>query len=485
MDRDRAVGDRARTSADRAGRRDAPAAPQPNRRTAAAVLRLQAAAGNRAVARLLARDVVRDPQHKALGIKFTVGVEIRIGLAQKAQQLAAGGIDDAKLRQLRAEALTVDETIDDDERMFMAGLLDPDNAHHVAAARIAAGTAFTFPRASIERHAAHVHDLDRPAIDPRIASERDAAAHATSFGAQMAHTVDAERDVVEQLTALTGGPGSPWHAKLAAALDFATANGARLQGLLEAMVSAASDGTEGDRVMAATVYAVAAAAGDAMADAVRTGRIKVDQVAPGSKAAAEYFALAEEPKNHPPGGKGDTVYVPSTLDINNLADRSNVIHELAHAADDAASGPNVRHLKRDHEELQAYLAGARYSLAQASGLVGKEQEDACRQIAASLSAPQMAALVYVARMALPIYAPIVRTVNRFASSALAPSVLDQWLDRNQMTDNAVLARALDLIRSPTFGYGIEDAAGNEIPGANDVTMDGLAGESVLDWVDRR
>lgn len=123
MDRDRAVGDRARTSADRAGRRDAPAAPQPNRRTAAAVLRLQAAAGNRAVARLLARDVVRDPQHKALGIKFTVGVEIRIGLAQKAQQLAAGGIDDAKLRQLRAEALTVDETIDDDERMFMAGLL--------------------------------------------------------------------------------------------------------------------------------------------------------------------------------------------------------------------------------------------------------------------------------------------------------------------------------------------------------------------------
>src|SRR5262249_55587038 len=150
-------------------------------------------------------------------------------------------------------------------------------------------------------------------------------------GAQLAHTVEAAQAIVQQMYALVGGPASPWRGRLAAAPDLATANDVRFQKLLEAMLAAAPGGTEGGPGMAATVYVIAAAARDPMAELVRAGRIKVDAVAAGPRAAAEYFPLAEEPKTQPPGGKGDTIYVPNTLDVTNLADRSNVIHELAHA----------------------------------------------------------------------------------------------------------------------------------------------------------
>src|SRR5262249_35001165 len=110
---------------------------------------LQRSAGNAAVTGLIQRDLLHDARQQVDAIECTVNTEISLALAQKAKTAAAGGVSDAELRTLRSEALS-DDTITDDERMFLAGLLDSTNASTVAGARIAAGTKFTFSRASIE-----------------------------------------------------------------------------------------------------------------------------------------------------------------------------------------------------------------------------------------------------------------------------------------------------------------------------------------------
>jgi hypothetical protein len=285
------------------------------------LLALQRSAGNAAVAGLVQRKLLHDAASHVDRVEFTVGTEISLNLATKAQAVAAAGVNDAELRTLRTEALG-DDTIDDNERMFLAGLLDAANATAVAAARIAAGTKFTFSRASIEAHMAHARDLDQKQKDTAIATE-EAAAHSAGAAGDSAgmatHFAASSAAVVNQMNTLAG---SAWQPKLRAAIAYTIGKPAiKLEEILEAMLAAASDDTPGDRVMAALVYVVAADAGNPMAANVRAGRIQIDQV--GSLPGGEFAAYKPTAGG---GQKGDTVYVPSALDINDLAHRSAVIH---------------------------------------------------------------------------------------------------------------------------------------------------------------
>src|SRR5689334_11236444 len=93
------------------------------------VLALQRGAGNRAVASMLARRVLgNDPGTRV--VHLTVGVELTRKLAQRAWELTAKGpLDEAGVEMLRNIALEHwFGTIDDDERLFIAALLDPGNA---------------------------------------------------------------------------------------------------------------------------------------------------------------------------------------------------------------------------------------------------------------------------------------------------------------------------------------------------------------------
>ena len=93
------------------------------------VLALQRDAGNRAVASMLARRVVgNDPSTRV--VHLTVGVELTTKLAQRAWELTAKGpLDEAGVEALRNIALEHwFGTIDDDERLFIAALLDAGNA---------------------------------------------------------------------------------------------------------------------------------------------------------------------------------------------------------------------------------------------------------------------------------------------------------------------------------------------------------------------
>jgi hypothetical protein len=133
-------------------------------------------------------------------------------------------------------------------------------------------------------------------------------------------------------------------------------------GLVNAAMASASDGTPGDLVAAASVYAIAKAAGHPMAAEVLSGRVKVDLR--NISTAGSYNPVAH------PGSKGDTLSVPHVPDPENLDDRGTVIHELQHAGQDAAEKPSpLRHLREPKDlEQEAYTVEADYELKQLAKL---------------------------------------------------------------------------------------------------------------------
>ena len=86
-------------------------------------------AGNRAVAQVLARRVVGNDAATRV-VKLEVGFELTEKLARAAWTLTAKGpLDEAGVESLRQIALEqYFDTIDDDERLFIAALLDAGNA---------------------------------------------------------------------------------------------------------------------------------------------------------------------------------------------------------------------------------------------------------------------------------------------------------------------------------------------------------------------
>jgi hypothetical protein len=96
------------------------------------VLSLQRAVGNRATHNLLARAVVIDT--KVPMVRFSVGSEVTPALAAAAwARTEDGALDVEGIAALRQLALDTDATVDDDERMFIAALLDPLSARRLHA----------------------------------------------------------------------------------------------------------------------------------------------------------------------------------------------------------------------------------------------------------------------------------------------------------------------------------------------------------------
>ena len=105
------------------------------------VLALQRRAGNRAVGQVLARRVV-GADAAARVVRLEIGYELTEKLARAAWTLTAKGpLDEAGVESLRQIALEHHfETIDDDERLFMAALLDAGNAASIFTTSIRPGS---------------------------------------------------------------------------------------------------------------------------------------------------------------------------------------------------------------------------------------------------------------------------------------------------------------------------------------------------------
>ncbi len=391
---------------------------------------LQRAAGNRATRALLQRAVLTD--EKLPMVRFTVGVEISSALAALAwSRTTAGALDDAALGELRQLALQTDETIDDDERMFIAALLDRRSAERLHA-MLPQG--FTEPDAEISFPVQWISAANRGKV----------------------------RDFGRAVPPPASGPFALTVHKALALADSARIPHADVQA---AMIAAASDSTPGDRAFAAAVFVIARRAGLDVADDVLAGRIKVDEVPAsyiGSTAAGKYQTGGS-------GRKGDTVYLPSSFDVDDIEQQGTIVHELTHAAEDkAASGSRTS--EADRSELSAFRAQARFYLRSLTDLSGTAREKTIDAIAAASGEVRLYTLILEANVA-PIedYDDLIAIIAQINAKSGALGSRD-W-NRAVKASNAELeplalgaVRRLYRLRRGDLGK-----------------WDGLSGESVLDW----
>jgi hypothetical protein len=435
----------------------------------AAVVALQRSAGNHAVARALQRKIVTDAHDNVTAIRFTVGTELTAAFAAKAKaQANAGKVD---LEKLRGEALA-DDTVNDDERMFMAGLLD---ARNVAALKkqafAAAGDAIDFPEPSITPAArARVANLDRPGLSQDVASEerkRDKATKAGDGPGAIKHAQGLEKAATAEVLRLAGHKFEP---AARATLALASMSGIAEQTVLRAMIAAASDSTPGDLALAGAVYAIAESSGSPVAADVLAGRIKVDEVPPSHFQGAEWAAYMAMGN----GSKGDTVYLQTAFDPANLGHRGAVVHELQHAADDKAStGAAPASTARDQHELRAYRRQARYLLDAIDPLSGGDRQTAVSDASTQWQPMTAYSMALEARADPARDGPILRAIN---AGAVAGAIGSQDISAAlTQPEPRVVAFTLSLIRA---GYGMNTPAQLTVLG------DGLAGDSLLDWIKR-
>ena len=430
------------------------------------LLALQHAIGNRATAVALARDPVRDAAGTITAHRFDVGTHISAAVAAEAKRVAAAGaITTAQLTSIRTNTLAADSTIDDNERLFMAGLLDAANARTMAAASVSPGDRIEFPAASITpaRRAA-AEAAGRAAMPPDVARLLDqvaAAALALDFTTAWARLADADRAAVAGIARLTG----TFAPVAAGAVTVATGAGLGTAALLSGMLNAASDGTAGDLAMAAVVIAIAYSESHPLLGDLTTGRVRVDEVPAGSMPGgaghlADYVTIGQGS-----GAKGDTIYLPSTFDIANAYHWSVVVHELQHAIDDkAGAGATVQWLDRAQTELAAYRAQGRSLMAEL-----RADPSATVQIGAQWTDMVLLGMTLESRGDAAAANLLIEGVN-----AAAPA--------SHQVPTAALTRVLGLSTAQLERLAL--SAISAAYGTTPVPVDGFAGSSIIDWLNR-
>ncbi len=332
------------------------------------MLALQRRVGNRALGQVLTRRVVgSDPANRV--VRLEVGYELSEKLARAAWTLTAKGpLDDTGVEALRQIALEhYFDTIDDDERLFIAALLDAGNA---AKLHEQYPRGFSDSGSVIEFSAASITQTNR-----RIVRDSGRGVRLQPTESDKAFIKDPlDQDIV----AMTG----PFRIVAMQTLKLADAHHIDHLKLYFAMLNGASDSTPGDRAYAGAAYVVALSEGMVdIAKEIMAQNLKIDEVsaawfdAEGEGTHAEFVPVSSGQR------KGDTIYVPATLDLDNIAHVSTLLHELQHASDAAGAGAHPRGVKRVELEETAYERQSRFMLAQLDRLSGDALRTAEQQVA--------------------------------------------------------------------------------------------------------
>ncbi len=432
------------------------------------------------------RNVVRNPVTRTPeGYEFEIGVDLSLQFVTLAKKLSKdGSLSTNDLMQLRAYMLRHVGTVTEYARLFMAGMLHAPNLAIFNGIALSKGKKFTFPLSTItQARRARITDLNRDVDLTDINKHSaDAAAALGSFDFQefSKHIGLRDNAVKSKIVSLAG---TRYHAHIKSVITYAENNRVDLQDLLAAMIAGASDSSEGDRLSAAVAYAIAAASGHALTGQLLSGTIKVDALVPaafasmfGAQVMAGYGALAGGVK----GIKGDTLYLKTDIDINNLAHRSNVIHELNHAVTDNTANPATAPVQRLARTLEydAFMAQALYILDQIHGASPADRPQLVNQVVADWHAVVGICFFIQTQLNLRRYRPVLQLLTAaapapFTANAARVNVL---LGRPAATYINAAQGTIDTLYG--FTPPSPGVTGTQVP------VDGFAGESILDYIFR-
>ncbi len=450
---------------------------------------------------LIQRGFINSAGGDPIAFRFHIGVELDTDFVRRARELIdeglndVGSIPDESLISLRDHALDRRQTLNDNERMFMAGLLDPANV--TTFNRTPEGDPFQFPTTSITRarrdrvnnlgrgrYPSGVSPLIAPALPQSIIDE-ELAESSAALGHGGPPTERSHRsrriEALSREAILDTLRDAALSNRARGLLTFIAENSISARETLGAMIQGASDNSQRDRVFAGIVYAIARQANHDAAGWVADGEIKVDALDPDLMAALPGFtaqtqaAYVSEAQSG--GVKGDTMYVKTDLDIENTHHRSLVIHEMQHAQDDAAASTTgaLPLSNRAQLEARAYRSQARYIYDQLAS-----QEDVNSRTASAIdiadgmahSQPLNVALVLEGQANPTRNRPLYELINR-----QAPAAAQITPDQINTAFSTPTARLETMLLTTIYSsYGLSPTS--------QAPTGGLAGESIMDWINR-
>jgi hypothetical protein len=442
--------------------------------------------GNRAFGRLLAhvpraalqREPVQDAGGNVTHHRFVVGqdVDAEFGRAVR-EAVADGAVGDDELGALRTAALAGDGSVSDHERLIMAALLDPQNARALSGRALATGEVLELPAGSItpERRA-RVDAADRPAMPPDVERLLAQARYELLGGGAAdpaARFTEADNTAAAEIQRLTG----PFAPRAADAVAVANRHGVSIASMLQAMLAAAADGTPGDIALAGVVLAIARAEMGHLFGELSAGRIRVDEVPPeavprpdpnADRALAAYVTMAQRS-----GTKGDTMYVPTDFDIANTLHWSTVVHELAHADHDLqGAGEQVSGMDAARSEVLSYRAQGAVIMRRLLAEPAATRPRVAGEVGAGWTDMVLLGMVLERGGDRARTDPLIIEVNDAAPNARHIDL--QLLDRVLALDPVALET--HLVARIRENYELDEGAVRPI--------DGLAGSSIVDWIDR-
>lgn len=418
---------------------------------------------------MIQREIELDAANVPTGnYLFRVGGGITAGFFRRIKRFVGdGALTDNELNALRIYALQVRGSVNHAERLLMAAMLNPVNvpllqAHGTGALSIVINT---ITAANRER----VRNIGREQIPDALILQLWTAITTLGVDLERGMVLLAEADAAAT-TEILRHAGPQFQRQATALIAYMETHSIPSLEVLGAMLNAASDSSSGDKVMAGIVYVIARTAGHPTAGQIRSGQIKIDALIPrafrsltaGNGAGAFYSPIGRTDQE-----KGDTLYLPTNLDVAALDSRALVIHELTHAADDAASA-GITQRRVLELEARAYTSQMRYIMDEILALPAAEQPAAIRGYRRSATSALLQwAMVLAAKGNTAHYRDICTRII-----VQDPSVSEA---------NVVAALAMSEANITTNLENAIDAHPNYARGTN-TALDGLSGESVLGLV---
>ncbi|RDH93192.1 MAG: hypothetical protein DIZ77_00230 [endosymbiont of Seepiophila jonesi] len=418
---------------------------------------------------MIQREIELDAANVPTGnYLFRVGSGITAGFFRRIKRFVGdGALTDNELNALRIYALRARGSVTNAERLLTAAMLNPVNVPLLQAHRSGALSIVITTITDANRQ--HARDIGREQIPDAIMLQLWDAVTTLGFDLERGLALLAEVDAAATREILQHA-GPQFQTQAAALIAYMQMHTILALEVLGAMLNAASDSSSGDKVMAGIVYVIARKAGHATTGQIRNGQIKVDALIPrayrritsGDGSAAFYSSVGRADQD-----KGDTLYLPTNLNVASIDSRSLVIHELTHAADDAASG-GITYQRVLEFEARARTRQLQYTMDEILALPAAGRPAVIREYR------QSAASEWVQ------WALILATKGDTARyQEICTRILLQ--DPSVSEANVVAALALSVADITTR---LEDAIA-ELPNyarGTNVVLDGLSGESVLDLV---
>jgi hypothetical protein len=299
-------------------------------------------------------NYIFNPGHDGLDWSFFMKVK---------KYVSKGVLDDAAIGVLRADALARNGSVLHAELLLMAAMRNPGNVTKMQAY---SGGGLRIPMSQINKSDEdYLTNFGRDQFPTDILA-LDLRLLAASFGLSAEKPEDVQQVLDTKaegyIRQYAGKQFSDQADQLLVSASFSNPV-VPLAEILAAMLNGASDSTPGDRIMAGIIYDVAKKAGHPMAVNILSGVLKVDALIPSvyhriASGEASYMVSTDQDVL-----KADTIYVPTSLNTFNLADRALIIHELTHAADDLGAS-RTSQVDSLTLETHAYKEQGRYMMDQ-------------------------------------------------------------------------------------------------------------------------